>query len=150
MSHLNIRDLQNVINDKQLKRLKKYDEVLQKCHRRITYNSKLDRAYCFFQIPEFIFGMPLYDIQELREYVINSLTNNGFKILYIDPNWLFIHWDIKGAKVLITNGAKDNNRKKLPDATKNYRKIDTYKPSGLLGSHVYDPTQMLGFSDKFK
>ena len=33
---------------------------------------------------------------------------------------------------------------------KEYRKIETYKPSGLLGSNVYDPSQMMGFSDKFK
>lgn len=150
MSQINMKELYSTINEKTLKRMEIYDEVLQKCHKRIKYNATLQRTYCFFQIPEFIIGVPLFDPQELKTYVINSLKTNGFQLLYVEPNWLFIYWDIKGAKVLITNGAKDNNRKKLPDATKNYRKIDTYKPSGLLGSTVYDPTQMLGFSDKFK
>ena len=37
MSRLNINELHNVINEKNLKRLEKYDEVLQKCHTRIKY-----------------------------------------------------------------------------------------------------------------
>jgi hypothetical protein len=149
MSQLDMKELYSTVNEKTLKRMETYDNILQKCHKRIKYNATLQRPYCFFQIPEFIFGVPLFDANELKTYIMNSLTKNGFKLLYIDPNWLFIHWDVKGATALISNGMKDNNRSKLPSDTK-YRKIDTYKPSGLLGSTVYDPSQMLGFSETFK
>ena len=149
MSQLDMKELYSTINEKTLKRMETYDNVLKKCHSRIKYNANLQRPYCFFQIPEFIIGVPLFDPEEMKTYIISSLKKNGFQLLYIDPNWLFIHWDVKGAKVLISNGSKDNNNKKLPDNSK-YRKIDTYKPSGLLGSSVYDPTQMIGFSETFK
>jgi hypothetical protein len=147
MSQLNMKELYSTINEKTLKRMEIYDSVLQKCHARIKYNATLQRTYCFFQIPEFIIGVPIFDTNEMRTYVINSLKTNGFQLLYVEPNWLFVHWDIKGARVLIANGAKDNNKKKLPQTT-NYRKIDTYKPSGFLGT--YDPTQLMGFKEKFQ
>ena len=47
----------------------------------------------------------------------DRLENNGFELIYVDPNWLFITWFDKGAKVLIQNGAKDNNRKKIETNT---------------------------------
>jgi hypothetical protein len=123
-----------------------YDNVLQKCHKRIQYNSTLQRSYCFFQIPEFIIGVPIFDTQEMKTYLMNSLTTNGFQLLYIHPNWLFVHWEMKGTKLLISNGAKD--KVKVPNDGPHYRKIDTYKPSGFLGT--YDATQMMGFKDKFQ
>ena len=140
MSRLNINELHNVINEKNLKRLEKYDEVLQKCHTRIKYYSSKNRTYCFFQIPEFIFGMPLYDIQELRTYTINSLTNNGFKILYIDPNWLFITWDIAKDTKNITQKPKPTSK-----PSKVYKSVDSYKPTG---NFVYDDISMMNMKDK--
>ena len=43
-------------------------------------------------IPEFILGIPRYDISECTNYVINQLTENGFQIKYTYPNLLFISW----------------------------------------------------------
>jgi len=144
-----MKELYSTINEKTLQRMKIYDNVLQKIHKRIKYNATLQRTYCFFPIPEFIIGVPIFDTHEMRTYVITSLKTNGFKVLYIEPNWVFVHWEVKGAKVLITNGYRDNNPHKIrPD--KNYKKIETYKPTGLLGSHVYDPSLMTGLSETFK
>ena len=84
MSQLNMKELYSTINEKTLKRMEIYDDVLKKCHLRIKYNSTLERTYCFYQIPEFIIGVPLYDINEMKTYVMNSLKNNGFELLYID------------------------------------------------------------------
>jgi hypothetical protein len=148
MSQLNIKDLYSTINQKTLKRMEVYDETLQKCHRRIKYNSSLQRTYCFFQIPEFIIGVPLFNAQEMKTYVINSLKTNGFQLIYVEPNWLFISWDSKGSKLLIENGARDNqNQKKHIRGSGDYRSIDAYKPSG---NFVYDQSTLMGFGDKLR
>ena len=123
-----------------------YDETLQKCHKRIKYNSSLQRTYCFFQIPEFIIGVPLFDPQEMKTYIINSLKTNGFQLIYVEPNWLFITWNSKGSKLLIENGAKDN-QKKLIKPRGDYKSTDAYKPSG---NFVYDQSTLMGFGDKLK
>ena len=141
MSQIDMKELYSTINQKTLKRMELYDSILQKCHSRILYNSGLQRTYCFYQIPEFVIGTPLYDIIELRNYVMNSLKTNGFEILYVEPNWLFIYWNVKGAKSLTknTNVSKQVNNQ--------YKSTDTYKPSGNL---IYDDSSLMNMADKFK
>ena len=95
MSQLKISDLYKEINNKKIKKLETFDSILKQCHQRILHNSKLERTYCFFNIPEFIFGVPLYDINDLTKYILNSLVTNGFKVKYFDPNVIFISWNDK-------------------------------------------------------
>ena len=144
MSTLDIKDLYSTINEKTIKRLEIYDSVLVKCHKKIKYNSSLEKTYCFFQIPEFIIGTPLYKITEMRTYIINSLKNNGFKIMYIEPNWLFISWELPGISKLANTGLKKEIKIK---EDKKYKSVDNYKPSGSL---IYDERTMLDLSDKLK
>ena len=94
MTSLDINELYGTINNKNKVRLEKFDDILKKIHSRIKYHSGLERTYCFFQIPEFIIGVPLYNVEDLRNYIINSLKKNGFEILYVEPNWLFINCTI--------------------------------------------------------
>jgi len=141
MSQIDMKELYSKINQKTLRRMELYDFILKKCHSRILYNSGLQRTYCFYQIPEFVIGIPLYDIIELRNYVMNSLKTNGFEILYIEPNWLFIYWNVKGAKSLTKN---NNVTKKI---NTEYKSTDTYKPSGNL---IYDDESLMNMTDKFK
>lgn len=123
MSSLNIDDLYETIDEKNNKRLKKFDGILKQIHTRIKYYAKLERTFCFFQIPEFIIGVPLYNVSDLRNYIINSLKRNGFHIVYIDPNWLYISW----AK---EDRGKVTKKPTKPKKQKNYKLIDEYRPSG--------------------
>ena len=51
-----------------------YDEVLKKCHNRIMQASKNDcSCFCFFTIPSFIYGIPLYDTKSCILYLANCL-----------------------------------------------------------------------------
>jgi len=145
MSSLDIKDLYSTINEKTIKRLEIYDNVLVKCHKRIKYNSSLERTYCFYQIPEFIIGVPLYKVTEMRTYIINSLKNNGFKIMYIEPNWLFISWELPGISKLANTGLK--KEVKIKENRNKYKSVDNYKPTGSL---IYDERTMLDLSDKLK
>ena len=141
MSQIDMKELHATINKQTLKRMELYDSILKKCHSRILYNSGLQRTYCFYQIPEFVIGTPLYDVLELRNYIMNSLKTNGFEILYIEPNWLFIYWNVKVAKSLIknTNITKQVNNQ--------YKSTDTYKPTG---NFIYDDSSLMNMADKFK
>ena len=103
----------------------------------------MKKTYCFYQIPEFIIGTPIYDINEMRKYVINSLKTNGFKIMYVEPNWLFISWIRESNKKLVNKEFK----KEIKEKEKNkYKSIDGFKPTGSL---IYDESTMLGLSNKF-
>tara|TARA_B100000575_G_C23132282_1_gene656997 strand:+ start:1773 stop:2207 length:435 start_codon:yes stop_codon:yes gene_type:complete len=142
MSQLKMSELRSTIDRKNLMRLEIYDSVLVKCHKRIQYNSDLEKTYCFFQIPEFIIGVPIYNINEMKKYIMNSLKNNGFQLLYIDPNWLFIHWGHHAMNQLANTTLKKEIKKKEKDNS--YRSVDNYKPEGL----IYDESTILGLSNK--
>jgi hypothetical protein len=126
------------------KRLEIYNKILRETHNKIRFNSKLDRKYCFYLIPEFIFGTPLYDIDELRNHVMKSLEKNGFKLMYIHPNWLFISWDHQ--KDVKKSIIQNKNVKK--EVQMDYRPIEEYKPSGNMNNLVYDDATLLAMQDK--
>ena len=118
------------MNENNLRRYKIFDNILKKLHKKMKYHAGLERTFCFFQIPEFIIGVPLYNIDELREYIFKSLDNDGFNYIYMEPNWLFISWEKKNKRNL-----------SLPKAKKtkgDYKLIDEYKPSGSFISNSYD------------
>jgi hypothetical protein len=142
MSQLKMSDLRSTIDRKNLMRLEIYDSVLVKCHKRIKYNSDLEKTYCFFQIPEFIIGVPIYKTDEMKRYIMNSLKNNGFQLLYIDPNWLFIHWGHHAMNKLANTTLKKEIKKK--EKENSYRSVDNYNPEGL----IYDESTLLGLSNK--
>lgn len=144
MSQIDMKILYETINKKTLKKMEIYDDVLKKCHHRIMYNSGLQRNYCFYQIPEFIIGVPIFSCDELTKYMINSLKKNGFEILYVKPNWLFITWNVKGAKKLVSNTDISKNKN---NNNSQYKSIDTYKPSGNL---IYDNNSLMNMENKFK
>ena len=123
MSSLNINNLYETMWEKNIKRYEKFDEILKKLHNRIKYNAKLEKTYCFFHIPQFIIGVPLYNIEDLKKYLFQSLQKDGFKYMYIEPNWLFISWEVKKSKHIPKRVKKEKKKG-------NYKLIDEYKPSG--------------------
>tara|TARA_B100000686_G_C16529173_1_gene831410 strand:+ start:522 stop:950 length:429 start_codon:yes stop_codon:yes gene_type:complete len=130
MSSLNIKDLNNSINKRHLKRLELYNSILEKVHHRIKYNAELEKTFCFYNIPEFIIGTPLYNVEELKNYIITALKKNGFMLLHIEPNWLFISWNVSEIKEDTNKGKK----KKEVD----YKLVEEYKPSGQFVYNDYD------------
>lgn len=135
MSFIDIDSLNKTAKNKKIKRLKLFDDILKKIHSRIIYQSNLEKTYCFYQIPEFIIGVPLYDVKKLTDYLIKSLKLNGFGILHIDPNWLFISWDEDLKKI------KKNKKKK----TSEYKSIEEYKPSG---GFIYSDLDLSSIKEK--
>ena len=140
MSQLKISDLYKEINNKKIKKLETFDSILKQCHQRILHNSKLERTYCFFNIPEFIFGVPLYDINDLTKYILNSLVTNGFKVKYFDPNVIFISWNDKTYEISM----KQPEQKLLKKPQKTYRSINTHKTENL----IYDSFSSNSLKDK--
>ena len=75
-------------------RINTYKTILSRAHTRIktTARQKYDEQFCFFVVPEFIIGLPRYDVQTCVSYVTQKLEENGFHIKYTHPNLLFISW----------------------------------------------------------
>ena len=92
MKQLNIFELQNSINKKKQNRTQIYENVLYKCHMKIKTAAKQEKYDCIYDVPQYIVGLPLYNINECMDYIINQLNDNGFNVKYYFPKFLHISW----------------------------------------------------------
>lgn len=76
--------------------------------------------YVVFEIPAYVFGYPIYQMTEAREYLLATLQTSGYLVWVIDQNYLLISW-------VKTAGKAATYR---PPLTTNYR------------PQVYDPVTL--------
>jgi hypothetical protein len=134
MSMININDLFADQKQKEKHKEEIYDNVLKNCHNKIRRAVKLSpyNNFCFYIIPKFIYGVPLYNIDKCINYLVVYLTKNGFQINYTHPNLLLISW-IKPKETSKTLDPLFNSS--------NVKSINDYKPSGTLiynNNHLSD------------
>lgn len=90
---LNINQLHKEIQKRETLKNNTYKMILEKVHFRIILtNKKSEGCYCFYAIPTFIFGVPLYNMSKCIIFVMEDLIARGFKVIYTHPNLLFISW----------------------------------------------------------
>lgn len=92
MKQINIFELQNTINKKKARRTNVYDNILLKCHMKIEEAAKKENYFCYYDVPEYVIGLPLYNITDCIEHVIDKLKENGFKVHYLFPKMIHISW----------------------------------------------------------
>lgn len=156
ISKINLDDLYERENTIIKNREKIYNKILLRIHKKIKHTSRTNiyDKFCFFLIPEFIMGVPRYDVATCIAYVIEKLQDNGFHIKYTHPNLLFISWNhfinrkkrdlikkIYGITIDGFGNKKDKNKNtneiigkksKLQIKKEDYKDINQYKPTGKL------------------
>ena len=93
---ININDLYSMQKKKAQNRTVCFDKILQLCHNRIKTIASFNGQNTFFEIPGFMIGYPLYNLNEALEYIINALRKNGFLVqLLPEPHIavIYISWD---------------------------------------------------------
>jgi len=136
MKKLNILDLHRTIHEKNERSSLCFEKVLEMSHNKIKKTTESKQLKCIFDVPSFIFGYPLFNINDCIAYVTNELKNNGFIVYYLFPNKLYISWDLEE----IENGKKIAHHEKelvplqknIPIAAPSIPRIMKYKPSGKL------------------
>ena len=162
---LNLDDLYERTRETSQTKIKTYQKILARIHTRIKAISRQrnNNKFCMFVIPEFILGIPRYDIAECTNYVIEKLTDNGFQIKYTYPNLLFISWQhyipkyqrseikkktgvaIDGFGNVVSKKNKNNRDDSNPNSLllmdKNVKMKDgKKKPSNFKSTSSYKPT----------
>ena len=163
---INLDDLFKRKHEIEQNKLKVYKTILNRIHKKIKVASrqKHNSQFTFFLIPEFLIGIPLYDVAACTSYIINKLTENGFIVKYTHPNLLFISWkkwipnyqrvEYKKKTGKLINGfgnlVKEEKKKTIKDKVtvskqNNFIKINTYKPTGTL---IYDKNLLNKIQEK--
>ena len=162
---LNLDELYERTRETSQTKIKTYQKILARIHTRIKAISRQrnNNKFCMFVIPEFILGIPRYDIAECTNYVIEKLTENGFQLKYTYPNLLFISWQhyipkyqrseikkktgvaIDGFGNVVSKKNKNNRDDSNPNSLllmdKNVKMKDgKKKPSNFKSTSSYKPT----------
>lgn len=75
-------------------RLDVFNKILKRIHNKIIYTSKhrYNEQFLFYVVPEFMIGVPRYNVTHCIVYIIEKLEKNNFIVKYTHPNMLFISW----------------------------------------------------------
>ena len=95
-SKINIDDLYEKKQRRDLKQISIFNKILGRIHKRIQYTArqkKYTENFVWFAVPEYIVGEPIYDKGDCIAYVVTKLEENGFFIRYMHPNTLFVSWE---------------------------------------------------------
>ena len=69
-----------------------YNKILERCHKKIKLAANKCDTYTYFIVPEYEFGIPMYNIVSCTDYIIKKLRLNHFYVYYTYPNLLIISW----------------------------------------------------------
>ena len=92
---LDIDELYEKQHKRDMKQLSIYNKLLNRIHRRIKHITRVKKneTHIFYNVPEYIFGEPIYDNKDCTGYLVAKLEGNGFNVKYLHPNTLFISWN---------------------------------------------------------
>ena len=101
-----------------MRKTETYEKVLESCHRKITLGSQTRQLRCMFEVPEYIPGYPIFDLNSCIKFLMATLKANGFLVNYYFPKILYISWDFdeiredskpkNALNTLISNGQNKN------------------------------------------
>jgi len=92
---LDIDELYEKQHKRDMKQLSIYNKLLNRIHKRIKHITRVKKneTHIFYNVPEYIFGEPIYDNKDCTGYLVAKLEGNGFNVKYLHPNTLFISWN---------------------------------------------------------
>lgn len=48
--------------------------------------------YVLFEIPEYVFGYPIFQLSEARDYLTHVLQTSGYMVWVVDEKYLLVSW----------------------------------------------------------
>lgn len=85
-------DLIKTQQDKNNIKYKTFDKIFKLVEKKISLTSLGNYYYTEYELPHFLIGYPTYSINDCQEYIKTKLINNGFEVIFYDPNLLVISW----------------------------------------------------------
>ena len=86
------QDLINGQREREKNKEKIYKKIYKKVETKIVNASSMNLYECWYQLPEFLFNIPLYNLEGCKLYLKNKLINDGFSVYFNDVNIIVISW----------------------------------------------------------
>jgi len=93
MLSININKLRSEVEDRETHKIKIFEKILDMCYKKILNTNKQYNDYsCTFIVPNVVFGLPLYNIEDCIIFIMNKLVEKGFEIYFALPTTIYISW----------------------------------------------------------
>ena len=69
-----------------------YKYIYNDCIKAIKYANSTFITETTYQVPMFLLGYPLYDVDKICSKLYNKLKNEGLSVKFLDKNILYIKW----------------------------------------------------------
>ena len=125
-----VNDIHKKQKEKEKNRLKIYDTISSKCFKKIKETSANEETFCFYKIPEYIPGLPLYNMTECVMFLLNILHEKGFSARYIDGFMIFISWNLPKPSLKLIEPTKEDNKNIIDKLNLKYKPIENYNSFG--------------------
>ncbi len=129
-----VTDIHQKQRQKDLRRLHVYKSILGKVYKKIKSSASNEESYCFYEVPEYIYGTPLYNMRDCVVFVLNNLHEKGFSAKYVDPYLIFVCWNLPKPNLKITDIPKLMDlppKQNMIDITPPvYRPIENFQGAG--------------------
>ena len=94
--NLNINKLRNEVEERENKKYKIFETILEMCYQKILNINKKNNDYnCTFIVPNVVFGLPLYNVGDCVIFIMDKLVEKGFEIYFAAPTTIHISWKPK-------------------------------------------------------
>jgi hypothetical protein len=87
------QDLINEQREREKYKEKIYKKIYKKVEIKIKQASNMNLYECWYQLPEFLFNIPLYNLEGCKIYLKNKLNNDGFSVYLTNENIIVISWN---------------------------------------------------------
>ena len=127
-----VSDIHNKQREKDLRRLELYKSILGKVYKKIKTSATNEESFCFYEVPEYIYGTPLYNMKDCVIFILNNLHEKGFSAKYVDPFLVFVCWNLPKPNLKITDIPKlmDLPPKQNMIEPPTYRPIENFQGAG--------------------
>jgi hypothetical protein len=86
------QDLINSQKEREKIKYKTFSKIYSNIEKKINLASASNFYYTWYEIPEFIIGFPLYNLDECKTIVTAQIKDNGFDIEEFERNIILIKW----------------------------------------------------------
>lgn len=83
MNQVSARELNTVHRERERKHKEIYVVVLERIYSRVKRCASVGMRTCWFEMPEVVFGYPMFDVERCIRFAMRHLAMNGFRVARI-------------------------------------------------------------------
>tara|TARA_R110002074_G_scaffold41996_2_gene110813 strand:- start:144 stop:716 length:573 start_codon:yes stop_codon:yes gene_type:complete len=141
-NEISVFEIHKKQREKEIRKLKLYRKIINKCFDKIRLGVDREQLFCFFQLPEYILGFPLFNMTDCLFFILAELDKKGFLCKYCGKLQIYITWPQKKKNLQLENKPKlsisnnENLKKFEKEISLNFKSIDNYVPRKINKSNI--------------